>query len=396
MSTSNNKADGATGPAVLQLVPQLNSGGAERSTVDLAGALDRAGFRALVASEGGRLVPELEALGGEWIRMPLEAKSPLSLLANARKIAGLIRTRNISLLHARSRAPAWSALWAARRTGIPLVTTWHGAYAADLALKRFYNSVMLRGDAVIANSHWTAAHMRANYRLTPKKCVVIHRGVDTDRFDPARVHPERAVALRRSWGIAAEGVAVLLPGRLTRWKGQLVLIDAMARFARDSAGAHLHAVLAGDEQGGGYRAEIERAIHGRGIEHHVSLLEHIEDMPAAYAAADIVVSASTKPEAFGRVAAEAGAMARAVVATDHGGARETVLAGTSGVVVPPGDAEALADALRWLRDAGPEHRAAMGAAGRAHVLQNFTLARMTGDTLVLYREVLAAHSAAPG
>jgi glycosyltransferase involved in cell wall biosynthesis len=254
---------------------------------------------------------------------------------------------------------------------------------------------MLRGDAVIANSRWTAAHMRANYRQRPKKCVVIGRGVDIDRFDPARVHPERAVALRRSWGVAADDVAILLPGRLTRWKGQLALVEAMTRLVGNSAGAGLHAVLAGDEQGGGYRAEIESAIRRSGLERHITLVDHIEDMPAAYAAADIVVSASTKPEAFGRVAAEAGAMARAVVATDHGGARETVLGGTSGVLVPPGDTEAMATALRWLREAGPERRAAMGAAGRAHVMQNFTLARMTADTLALYRELLAAHSAAP-
>lgn len=379
---------------MLQLVPRLNSGGAERSAVDIAGALVHAGFRALVASEGGRLVPELEALGGEWIAMPLEAKSPYALLANARKMAVLVRTRKIALLHARSRAPAWSALWAARRTGIPLVTTWHGAYAVDLPFKRFYNSVMLRGDAVIANSHWTAEHLRTNYRRTPKMCVVIGRGIDPHRYDPARVHPECAVALRRSWGVAAEDVAVLLPGRLTRWKGQLLLIEAMARLAKDTTGKRLHAVLAGDEQGGGYRAEIERAIRQRGLEKQVTLVEHIEDMPAAYAAADIVVSASTKPEAFGRVAAEAGAMARAVVATDHGGARESVLAGTSGVLVPPGDAEALAEALRYLRDAGAERRANMGAAGRSHVVQNFTLSRMAAETLALYRAVLAAHSAA--
>lgn len=379
---------------MLQLVPRLNSGGAERSAVDVAGALVRAGYAALVASEGGRLVAELEAIGAEWIAMPLDAKSPYGLLANARRIAELVRTRNVILLHARSRAPAWSALLAARRVKIPFVTTWHGAYADDLPLKKFYNSVMLRGEAVIANSQWTAAHMLANYRMRPKRCVVIARGIDPGRFDPARVHPERAVALRRSWGVAADDVAVLLPGRLTRWKGQLVLIDALARLARDGAGRHLHAVLAGDDQGGGYRAEITDAIRRSQLEAAVTLVEHIEDMPTAYAAADIVVSASTKPEAFGRVAAEASAMARAVIATDHGGARETVLAGTSGVLIAPNDAEALAEALKYLRDAGAERRALMGAQGRTHVTHNFTLARMTAETLALYREVLAAHSAA--
>jgi len=392
---SENKASVAEGPAILQIVPTLNSGGAERSTIEIVAALAREGFRPLVASEGGRMVPELEASGGEWIRMPVNAKSPLALLANAQRLRDLIRGRNVQLIHARSRAPAWSALWAAQGMGTPFVTTFHGAYAADFPLKRLYNSVMLRSDAVIANSQWTADHIRSEYSLKPKRLIVIPRGVDVDGFDPARIPRARIQHLRETWGASAtECCIVLLAGRMTRWKGQLILIEAAAILARNRGPSGFRVVFAGHAQGrDDYATEVERAIERHGLNRHVTIAGHIEDMAAAYLASDIVVSASTKPEAFGRVAAEAAAMARPVLATDHGGARETVLPGISGVLVPSGDPAALAAALENMLEAGPTMRAAMGAAGRAHVQRHFTLERMTGQTLSLYRELLGSIAA---
>lgn len=341
------------------------------------------------------MVPRLLDLGAQWIAMPLDTKSPLRLAANAARLRRLIGLAGISLVHARSRAPAWSALWAARRTGTPFVATWHGAYSAGSAPKRFYNSVMLRGDAVIANSRWTAEHIGATYRVEPKRLVVIPRGVDLDLFNPARVALERAASLRKAWGAAAGDLVVMLPGRMTRWKGQLVLIDAVTRLARAGKAIGLRTVLAGDPQGRSeYVAEVENAIRGSGLADAAAIAGHVEDMPAAYLAADIVVSASTEPEAFGRVAAEAGAMGRPVIATDHGGARETVLPGRSGFLVPPGDAGALAAAVEKLLVMDPQRRAAMGAEGRAHIAREFALAAMTDATLALYRDVLDAHRAA--
>jgi glycosyltransferase involved in cell wall biosynthesis len=371
-------------------VPRLDTGGAERATIDIAAALEREGFRALVASEGGRMVGELKAAGGDWIPMPLDSKSPLALVANARRFETLIRARGVKLVHARSRAPAWSALWAARAERIPFVTTFHGAYSAGSALKRFYNSVMLRGDAVIANSQWTAEHIRSTYSFQPERLVVVPRGVDLDRFDSAHVSVDRVDWLRKSWGIGGDDVVILLPGRITRWKGQLVLVEALAKILRNG-GRPVRAVLAGDAQGrDAYLAEVKRNIERNGLADVVAIAGHVEDMPAAFRAADIVVSASTDPEAFGRVAAEASAMERAVIATDHGGARETIIHDVSGMLVSPGDAAALAAALERLLRAGPEARAAMGARGREHIAKNFSLARMTADTLALYRELLGA------
>jgi glycosyltransferase involved in cell wall biosynthesis len=376
---------------VLQVVPRLGTGGAERSTIEIAGALAMEGFLPLVASEGGRMLPELTLAGAEWIALQADAKAPHTLLANALRLRSLIRTRNIRLIHARSRAPAWSSLWAARMTGIPFVTTYHGSYAAGSALKRFYNSVMARGDAVIANSQWTAAHIRAQYAFTPTRLVAIPRGIDLSHFDPANGALERVEELRRLWGVQPGETVILLPGRLTRWKGQEILIAAMALLAKENALQGVRAVLAGDAQGRtAYEQQLRAAIAAAGLRDRVTIAGHVSDMPAAYLAADIVVSASTQEEAFGRVAAEASAMGRAVVATDHGGARETVLPGSTGLLVAPGDSRQLADALAGLVSAGAQGRAAMGARGRAHIARNYTVERMCADTIALYRELLRA------
>ena len=385
---THNKAGNGGGPAILQVVPRLETGGAERATVDIAASLGSEGFTAIVASEGGRMVSELEGAGGEWVAMRLDTKSPLMLAANARRLQKLIRARDVRLVHARSRAPAWSALWAARIERIPFVTTFHGAYSAGSPLKRLYNSVMLRGDAVIANSQWTAEHIRHTYAFQPERLVVIPRGIDLDRFDPASVSPDRVERLRRIWGAENSETVILLPGRITRWKGQLVFVEALARIARTS-GVSFRAVLAGDAQGrDAYLAEVARSIERAGLGGFVSIAGHVQDMPAAYRAADIVVSASAEPEAFGRVAAEAAAMERPVIATDHGGARETVIPGVSGILVPPADGAALSAAIQQLLQATPSARSAMGLCGRTHIVTNFSLARMTADTLALYRDLL--------
>jgi len=378
-------------PAILQIVPSLDTGGAERSTVEIATALNAEGFRPLVASEGGRMVAELVAAGGEWISLPVNAKSPSTLIRNAWRLRDLIRMRNVSLVHARSRAPAWSALWAARMTGIPFVTTYHGLYTARFPLKRLYNSVMVRADAVIANSEWTARHIRSEYKNAPRRLVVIPRGVDLARFTPSLVAPERVAKLRAEWGATEQDIVLLLPGRLTRLKGQAVFISALARLRQSKAGTPpIRAVLAGDAQGrDAYAAELQRAVAANGLDDMVAFAGHVTDMPAACLAADIVLSASTQAESFGRVVAEASAMGRPVIATDHGGARETILPELSGVLVPPGDAGALATALLKLIARGPDGRAAMGAQGRSHIERNYTVERMQQDTIALYRELLA-------
>jgi glycosyltransferase involved in cell wall biosynthesis len=239
----------------------------------------------------------------------------------------------------------------------------------------------VRGSATIANSQWTADHIAREYGIAPARISVIPRGVDLKTFDPASVSPERVFRLRAQWGVAENELVILLPGRLTRWKGQLVLIEALKQLNLPN----VHAILAGDAQGrDAYESELREAAKGLNI----VITGHVRDMAAAYLAADIVVSASTDPEAFGRVAAEAGAMGRAVIATDHGGARETVVGEVTGLLTPPGDAAALARAINRLTALGSEGRAAMGAAAQNHIRAYFTREKMCADTLALYRRVL--------
>lgn len=377
-------------PTILQVIPRLDAGGAERTTIDIARALTGEGFQAQVATEGGRLEPELRAAGATVLHMSLDSKAPHVLLANAARLARAVRKRRVQLIHARSRAPAWSALIGARSTGIPFVTTYHGIYNARNPLKRFYNSVMAKGDVVIANSQWTADHIAREHGTARARIAIVHRGVDLLHFDPAGVAPNRVEAIRGSWGVAPDQLVVLLPGRLTRWKGQLVFIDALAQLAHHGGLANTKAVLAGDAQGRhAYVTELRKAIETNGLTNSVTIADHIADMPAAYLASDLVVSASTDPEAFGRVAAEAGAMARPVIATDHGGARETVLDNVSGLLTPPGDADALAHALRTMLAGGAERRRDMGGCGRAHVRANFSLEQMCARTLAIYRDLLS-------
>lgn len=390
ISISTPQTPSANKTAILQIVPKLSTGGAEQTTIDVAAALTLQGFVAHVATEGGRMLNELAGTGGEWIPFPAAAKAPQSLLANAFRLRKIIQAKNIRLIHARSRAPAWSARMAARMAGVPFVTTYHGIYNATNAFKRYYNSVMARGDVVIANSEWTAAHIAKEYHFAPKRLVVIPRGIDLVRFDAESVSAERVAALRGRWGVNAKETVILLPGRLTRWKGQAVLIDALARLKRADSLANVRAVLVGDSQGrSSYEAELRQRITANELEDTVVVTGHVNDMPAAYLAADIVVSASTGPEAFGRVAAEAGAMERPVIATDHGGAREILLPEKSGLMVEPGDSASLAAALRTLIAGGKKMRRAMGSVARAHIAERYTIERMCADTLAVYRDLLA-------
>jgi glycosyltransferase involved in cell wall biosynthesis len=379
-----------TAPAILQVIPELDAGGAERTTIDIARALIASGYRALVATEGGRLERDLMLAGGELIRANMATKKPHRIIANAAVIAHIIRTQNVSVVHARSRAPAWSALIAARMTGAAFVTTYHGIYNAKNPLKRGYNSVMARGDAVIANSEWTARHILATYRFQPKYLTIIPRGMDLGYFDPARVSPERVATMRDWWLAKDRERVILLPGRMTRWKGQLVFVRALARMKREGRlPEDVRAVIAGALQGrSGYVNEIIATIEESGLRDMVVVSDHLTDMAAAYLAADIVVSASTDPEAFGRIPPEAAAMGRPVIATDHGGARETVRSGQTGLLVKPGSATALAEALSDLLARSPAELAAMGRMGRAHIEANFTVERMCADTLEVYAKLM--------
>jgi glycosyltransferase involved in cell wall biosynthesis len=370
-------------PAVLQVLPALVTGGVERGTIEIAEAIRDAGLRAIVASQGGPMVAELEALGARHVALPLRTKSPLGIWRNAAALADVARQEGVALIHARSRAPAWSALLAARRIGAAFVTTYHGAYNEGFPGKRLYNSVMARGDRVIAVSHFIADLVRARHGVAEDRLRVIHRGVDPRRFDPAAVPPDRVAALRAAWGAPDDRPVVLLPGRLTRWKGQAVLIEAMAALPGNAL-----AVLAGGGGEGEYRAGLVALARQHGVADRVRILGHVEALGTALLAADIVVHASTDAEAFGRTVIEAQAMGRPVIAADLGGPRETVEDGVTGWRVRPGDAAALAAALARVLAMPAAERAAVARAGRQSVLARHTTAAMQQATLAVYRELL--------
>lgn len=373
---------------ILQVIPRLDTGGAERTTLEIAEALTRGGDGALVASEGGRHEAALEAAGGRLVRMPLDSKTPWGIEANAGRLARLIRAEGVDLIHARSRGPAWSALRAARRTGIPFVTTYHGTYNAKSGLKRFYNSVMARGDRVIANSNYIAGHILAEHGTDPERIVVIPRGVDIARFAKSPETAARGRALAGTLAIPDGRIVGVLPARLTRWKGQAVAIEALARLKADGQALPC-LVFVGDDQGrADYRRELDALIARHQLEGDVILAGHQDDMPAIYALADFALNPSTDPEAFGRTAAEASAAGLPVIAADHGGAREVVLAGKTGWRARPGDATVLAGAISELMDMAPDARHRMGQAGAAHVAEHFTVARLQDSTLRVYRDLL--------
>lgn len=387
------------GKTILQIIPELEAGGAERTAVDVAAGLAAVGARALVASEGGRLVGELQAKGGIWVPFPAATKNPFGMLRNVRRLAKLALEEGAALIHARSRAPAWSALGAARALSLPFVTTYHGSYSSRSGIKHRYNGVMARGDVVIANSHYTAGLIAGLYPQAQDRLRVIYRGTDFAAFAPSAVAPERIEALRAGWGVAPHERIVLLAARLTGWKGQKVLIEA-ASLLKGWGMADVAFVLAGDPQGReSYLRELDALVAAHGLEGIVRRVGHCEDMPAAFLGASVVVVPSTEPEAFGRSAVEAQAMGTPVIVSDLGAVPETVLAPPeieagerTGWRVPAGAVEPLADAIAEALTMRASAREAMALRARLHVERNFSLDRMVADTLDVYGALIASRA----
>lgn len=389
-------------PTILQIIPELDTGGAELSTIEICDAIVRAGGRAIVLSEGGRLTPRITASGGEFIPFPAATKNPLKILWNAHRLGRLLTEEGVDLVHARSRAPAWCALIAARRAGKPFVTTYHGAYRESGRIKNIYNSVMARGDIVIANSRYTRDLIHARYGTSPSRLRIIYRGVDGRTFDPASIDAARVAALRAAWGLAPETRIILQAARLTNWKGQSVVIAAAKQLRQEGKLGDAIVVMAGDAQGReGYRERLETEIASADLKGQVRLVGHVDDIPAAFRTAHVAVVASTGPEAFGRAATEAQVMGCPVISTNIGAPPETVLATPhvpaarrTGWLVPPDDAPSLASALSEALSLTADDHRALGDRARSHVLTSFSLDAMRRETLAVYDEVLGTGLAA--
>jgi glycosyltransferase involved in cell wall biosynthesis len=392
MSKANPAAKTRT---CLQVVPNLISGGVERGTVDVASALVQAGWRALVVSAGGPMVRELERAGAEHITLPLATKNPLAVRRNVEPLAKLIREQEVDIVHARSRAPAWSAREAAKAAGVPFVTTFHGVYSlGPFGVKKLYNRVMADGVLVIAVSAFIRDHMMQEYAVPAERIRVIHRGVDLSLFDANRVSPTRLIQVTSKWRLQDSSQVVMLPGRLTSWKGHDVLIDAIAELKRRGGGySDVRCIMVGQDHGRtNHRDHLMRYAAARGADVHI--IDDCNDLPAAYMATDVVVSASTRPEAFGRVVAEAQAMGRPVVAPSHGGAQEIIVPGVTGWLFTPSDPVSLADALDRALRLTQDERIRMADASIARARELFSKTEMCAKTLEVYEEVLARHAAA--
>jgi glycosyltransferase involved in cell wall biosynthesis len=385
------KATSGDGPVVLQVVPSLVTGGAERGTIEIAAAIVADGGTAIVASEGGTMENDLRRAGALHLKLPAASKNPIVMYRNIARLEQIIAAYKVDIVHVRSRAPAWSARTAAQRAGCHFITTFHAPYNFSNALKKRYNQIMTEGERVIAISEFIADHVRENYNVERTRLRVIRRGIDIARFDPDRVSAERMIQLSTRWRLPDGVPLILMPGRLTRWKGQTVLLEALSQL-KD---IDYRCVMVGSDQGRtAYRRELEALIARYGLGSRASIMDECNDMPAAYMLSDVVVSPSTDPEGFGRTVGEAQAMGRPVVASDHGGAREQIIAERTGFLFPSGDAAALAAGLRKALSLAPDVRARLHDEAIARVRGEFSKDLMCARTLAIYREVLRAGATA--
>ena len=375
-------------PVIMQVLPELSAGGAEQGAIDIAAAAVEAGGQSVIVSNGGNRIHEALRAGVRHINLPVHSKNPFTIARNARRLARFIQDYNIDVVHARSRAPAWSAKRACAKTGAHFITTCHAPYTIGNNLKKRYNAIMTKGERVIAISDYVADYLRRNYRINPNRIRTIARGIAIDKFHPTTVTPVRMIDLSQKWRIPEGASVVLMPARLTRWKGHHVLIDAIARLGRPD----VFCLIIGDDQGRQtYRKELEDKIEANNLGGCTRIVDHCMDMPAAYMLATVVCVPSLEPEGFGRVAVEAQAMGRAVVATDHGAARETIRRGETGWLVPPNDIESLAASIEEALQLTQSQRAVLATRAMAHVAQNFTREAMCDRTLDVYAEILGQH-----
>ncbi len=370
--------------SVLQVLPHLNSGGLVSGAVEISEALQKTGMNSFVASAGGRREREITKAGGKVINFSLGSKNPIIMLLNVYKLSRIIKKYKINIIHARSRAPAWSAYFAAKKMGIPFVTTFHGTYSIQNKLKKKYNSIMVKSDKVIAISRFINNHILSNYNIDKDKIVTIHRGINIERFNYLKVADERLISLLNIFNIPEDSFVVLLPGRITRWKGHILLIEAIFKLQRSD----IICLFVGDSQGRNkYYAELEKILDKFKLKNNFRIIPNQSDMATIYKLADVVVSSSLDPEAFGRVIVEAQAMGRPTISANHGGGSEIIIDGLTGWLFKPGDADDLSDKINKALSLNKDNRdkLAINAIKRAKL--NFNNETMCAKTLQVYAEL---------
>ena len=377
---------------VLQVIPKLGYGGAETGCYDIAHYLPENDCGSYIATSGGELLKFIDKKKVKIIKLPVHSKNPLIIFFNFLALIWVILINNISIVHARSRAPAWSCLFAAKITGRKFVTTFHGTYNFNSEIKKFYNSVMVRSDLIIAGSNFIFSHIKENYTKyldTKKKLLVIFRGINVDYFDPTTKLDNDEKKLLNEWKIKKDKKIILLPGRLTGWKGQEIFIEAVNLANIELGYEAFYAVILGSDQGRDlYKKKLFRLTEQHRLINQVKFIDHCKDMALAYKVSDIVVSASIEPEAFGRVSVEAQSMEKPIIASNIGGSNETVIDEKTGFLFESNNAKSLSKKILKVLSMDEVSLQSIGKEGRKNIIQKFNVEKMCFSTYSEYKRII--------
>jgi len=377
---------------VLQVIPKLGYGGAETGCYDIAHYLPENDCGSFIVTSGGELLKFIDKKKVKIIKLPVHSKNPLIIFINFLALVAIILVKNISIVHARSRAPAWSCLLAAKITGRKFVTTFHGTYNFNNKIKKFYNSVMVRSDLIIAGSNFIFSHIKDNYTKylnAKKKLLVIFRGINVDYFDPTTKLDSDEKKLLKKWQIEKDKKIILLPGRLTGWKGQEVFIEAINLVNIELGYEAFYAVILGSDQGRDlYKKKLIRITEQHRLNNQVKFIDHCNDMALAYKVSDIVISASIEPEAFGRVAVEAQSMEKPIIASDIGGSNETIIDEKTGFLFESSNAKSLSEKILKVLSMDETLLHSIGKEGRKNIIQKFNVEKMCFSTYSEYKRIL--------
>ena len=377
---------------VLQVIPKLGYGGAETGCYDIAHYLNENNCKSFIVTSGGELIKFIDKKKVKLIKLPVHSKNPILILLNSFILIGIILFYNINIVHARSRAPAWSCLIATKVTNRKFVTTFHGTYNFSGKIKKFYNSVMVRSDLIIAGSNFIFSHIKENYSeflKSSKKFLVIFRGINIDYFDSSTKLESDEKKLLQKWGINKEKKIILMPGRLTSWKGQKLFIEAVKLVQVELGYEAFHAVILGSEQGRDlYKKKLIDLTEKHQLNNQIKFIEHCKDMALAYKVSDIVVSASIEPEAFGRVAVEAQSMEKLIIASNIGGSNETIIDGKTGILFQSGDAKSLSKKIIQAITMDDSSIKLIGKEGRKNIIKKFNVEKMCFSTYSEYKRLL--------
>lgn len=377
---------------VLQVIPKLGYGGAETGCYDLAHYLPENNCSSYIVTSGGELLKFIDRKKVKVIKLPVHSKNPFLMLFNSIALIFIILLNNISIVHARSRAPAWSCLFATKITRRKFVTTFHGTYNFKNSIKKFYNSVMVRSDLIIAGSNFIFSHINQNYSKyldLKKKFLVIFRGINVDYFDSSTTLDSEENRLISDWEVDKNKKIILMPGRLTAWKGQETFIEALNLVNKELGYDSFNAVILGSDQGRDiYTKKIKRLAEQYRLTSQLKFIEHCKNMPLAYKISDIVVSASVEPEAFGRVAVEAQSMEKPIIASDIGGSNETITDNVTGFLFQSGNAEALSKKIVEALQLDESRLKSIGIEGRKNIIKKFNVEKMCFSTYSEYKKLL--------